>query len=186
MDSAMVTRAELASRMRRAQVASIADLIDAADACIAGTVRATRTLFSPGRGTPCVAYRFRDSMGHDEHREVPFVLEDDSGGALIEPSSAVLLVAARHGEGLHRSIVGARYLRSHGYPGAYREQCIEIGQRIYVLGSCTHELDRKAAWKLYRDRPASRLRFTHCPDMPLLLSDRLMADEQVVSLARVS
>lgn len=182
----MATRAELSSRMRRAQVASIADLIDTADACIAGTVRATRTLFSPGRGTPCVAYRFRDSMGHDEHREVPFMVEDDSGGALIEPSSAVLLVTAHHGEGLHRSIVGARYLRSHGYPGAFREQCIEVGQRIYVIGSCTRELDRKAVWKLYRDRPASRLRFSHRHDLPLLLTDRLAPDEQAATLSRVS
>jgi hypothetical protein len=183
----MATKANLTSRMGRAMVASIADLIDSADACVIGTVRATKTLFSPGRGTPCVAYRFRDSMGHDEHREVAFVLEDDSGRALIEPSRAVLLVAAHEGEGLHRSIVGARYLRNHGHPGSFREQCVEVGQRIYVLGACTRELDMKAAGKLlYRDRPASRLSFAHHRDMPLLLADRLSPQAESMPLRHVS
>lgn len=182
----MAIEAELTSRMERAHVSTIADLIDSADACIAGTVRARRSLFSPGRGTACVAYRFRDSMGHDEHREVPFVVEDDSGGALIEPSSALMLVTAFEGEGLHRSIVGARYLRNHGHPGSYREQCIAIGQRIYVLGTCTRELDMKAAGQLYRDRAASRLRFVHRNDMPLIFTDRLAPQGQSLPLQRVS
>ena len=182
----MATEADLTSRMAGAKVSSIADLIDSADACIAGTVRARRSLFSPGRGTVCVAYRFRDSMGHDEHREVPFVVEDDSDGALIEPAHALLLMTAFEGEGLHRSIVGASYLRNHGYPGSYREQCIEIGQRIYVLGTCTRELDTKATGKLYRDRAASRLRFAHRNGMPLLLTDRLTPQDQSLPLQRVS
>lgn len=177
---------ELTSRLARAKVASIGDLIDSADACIVGTVRARRTLFSPGRGTACVAYRFRDSMGHDEHREVPFVLEDDSGGAWIDPSRAVLLMAAYEGAGLHRSIVGAGYLRNHGRPGSFREQCVEIGQRLYVLGTCTRELDMKAAvQRLYRDLPASRLRFADRRDMPLLLTDRLTPQGESL-LQRVS
>lgn len=177
---------ELTSRLGRARVASIGDLIDSADACIVGTVRARRVLFSPGRGTACVAYRFRDSMGHDEHREVPFVVEDDTGAAMIDPSRAVLLVLAFEGEGLHRSIVGAGYLRNHGRPGSYHEQCIEIGQRIYVLGTCTRELDMKAAGQLYRDRASSRLRFADRRDMPLLLTDRLASQDQALPLQRVS
>lgn len=182
----MANEVELTSRMGRAKVASIGDLIDSADACILGTVRARRALFSPGRGTPCVAYRFRDSTGHDEQRQVPFVVEDDSGGALIDPSRALLLLAAYEGEGLHRSIVGAGYLRNHGRPGSFREQCVEVGQRIYVLGACTRELDMKAAGKLYRDSPASRLRFADRDGVPLLLTDRLDPRDQSLLLQRVS
>jgi hypothetical protein len=183
---AMANRAELTSRMARAKVANIGDLIVSIDACIVGTVRARRTLFSPGRGTACVAYQFRDSMGHDEQREVPFVVEDDSGGAMIDPSRALLMMTAHVGEGLHRSIVGAGYLRNHGRPGSFREQCVEVGQRIYVLGTCTREFDMKAAGKLYRDQPASRLRFAHRDGVPLLLTDRLAAQDQSLRLQRVS
>jgi hypothetical protein len=182
----MATEAELARRMARASVASIGDLIDAADACIVGAVRSRKTLFSPGRGTACVAYRFRDSTGHDEHREIPFVVEDDSGSALIDSSSALLLVTAVEGQGMHRSIVGGRYLRNHGHPGSFREQCVEIGQRIYVLGTCTRELDMKATGKLYRDRAASRVRFGHRPDMPLIFADRLTPQVEALPLQRVS
>jgi len=115
-------------------------------------------------------------MGHDEHRTVPFVLEDDSGYALIEPRDAILQLAVHEGSGLHRSIVGARYLRNHGLPGSYRERCIEIGQRLYVIGSCRRELDARADHKqLYRDRPASHLRFGHRGDVPLVLTDRILS-----------
>lgn len=187
MRPAMASEADLISRMGHAKLASIGDLTDALDACIVGTVRASRVLFSPGRGAPCVAYHFRDSMGHDEHREVPFVLEDDSGQAWIEPSNAVLLVAVREGDGLHRSIVGAGYLRSHGRPGSHREQCVEVGQRLYVVGACTRRLDAKASGaQLYRDQPASRLYFAHRDNAPLLLADQLPAGSASAPLRRVS
>jgi hypothetical protein len=172
----MATEAELSARMERAQVSRICDLIDEPDACIVGTVTAKRALFSPGRGAACVAYHFRDTMGHDEHRAVPFVIEDDSGYALIEPRDAILQLFVHEGSGLHRSIVGARYLRNHGVPGSYRERSIEIGQRLYVIGSCTRELDARMDHKLlYRDQPGSHLRFGHRRDVPLVLADRILA-----------
>jgi hypothetical protein len=55
-----------------------------------------------------------------------------------------------------------------------------------VLGTCTRELDMKAAGQLYRDRAASRLRFAHRNDMPLLLTDRLAPRDQSLPLQRVS
>lgn len=170
----MAIQDQLSLRVGRAQVARIGDLTDADDACIQGTVTAKKALFSPGSGVACVAYHFRDSIGHDEQRSLPFVIEDDSGYAVIEPRNAVLLVTVRPGDGLHRSIVGAGYLRNHGRPGSHRERCVEIGQRIYVIGSCTRELDPRADHKrLYRDRAASYLRFRHSREVPLLLTDRI-------------
>jgi hypothetical protein len=181
----MGSDAALMVRMERARRASIADLDESVDACIVGTVRARRALFSPGRGVACVAYHFRDSRGHDEQRALPFVLEDESGSAWIDPGGARLFTALHVGEGLHRSFVGAGYLRRHGQPGSFHEQCVELGQRIYVLGACTRELDMTATGKLYRDRPASRLRFAYRNDLPLLFTDHLVQD-QPAQLRRVS
>ena len=138
-----------------------------------GTVRARKVLFSPGRGQPCVAYRYRDSGGHDEHREIPFELVDESGHALVDPASVVLAVTIREGIGFGRSFVGARFLANHGHPGTHVEQCIEVGQQLYVLGACTRELDPGADDGLYRDGAGSRLRFGPRSDMPLVLADTL-------------
>ncbi len=161
------------ARLARARVARIADLVDAPEACVLGTVRATKVLFSPGRGAPCVAYRYRDSGGHDEHREVVFELVDESGTAVIDPSNVTLAVTIREGIGFGRSFVGARYLANRGHPGTHVEQCIEVGQQLYVLGACTRELDPRSSDGMYRDGAGSRLRFAARDDVPLVLADTL-------------
>jgi len=140
---------------------------------VLGTVRAHKVLFSPGRGQPCVAYRYRDSGGHDEHREVAFEVVDESGRALVDPANVVLAVTIHEGIGFGRSFVGAQFLANHGHPGTHVEQCIEVGQQLYVLGACMRELDPDANDGLYRDGAGSRLRFAHTGDTPLVLADTL-------------
>ena len=163
---------ELRARMQRANAASIADLTESADACIVGIVRAIEVLQSPGTGRACVAYRFRDSEGNDQQRGVPFLIEDDTGRALIEPAGAVLVLTVRQGEGILRSVVGSQYLRKHGL-GTHVEQCVDVGARIYVIGTCARELDPSAPDALYRDSPASRLRFAQHDAVALILAAEL-------------
>jgi len=173
--------AEHVARMASARVSRIADLTDATNACIVGTVRASKILLGPGSGVACVAYRFRDSRGRTEHRAVPFVVEDDTGHAVIQVSTPTLLVTVHNGDGPDRSLVGASYLRHHRHPGPHREQRVEIGQQIVVLGPCTRELDRGTlASFLYRDRPASLIRFAQRADTHIVLAERIAVDPSAV------
>ncbi len=172
---------EHVERMASARVSRIADLTDAIDACIVGSVRASKILLSPGSGVACVAYRFRDSQGRTEHRAVPFIVEDDTGHAVIQVSTPALLVTVHNGDGVDRSLVGASYLRAHRHPGPHREQRVEIGQQIVVLGPCTREFDRGAlASLLYRDRPASLIRFAQRADTQVVLAERTAVDPTAV------
>ena len=173
--------AEHVARIANARVSRIADLTEAIDACIVGTVRASKILLGPGSGLACVAYRFRDSQGRTEHRAVPFVVEDETGHAMIQVSTPTLLVTVHDGDGADRSLVGAGYLRHHRHPGPHREQRVEIGQQIVVLGPCTREPDRGTlASFLYRDRPASLIRFAQRADTPIVLAEQIAVDPTAI------
>jgi hypothetical protein len=181
-----VTR-QLRATPRRA----IATLGEGTSAKIVGTVRAVQVMSAPITGRPCVYWRVvvsewrtssdsdgKDTSGYasilDRRDGVPFLVEDGTGRALVEPAdAAVHLVADAQDHGGERARM---LLARHGVsPGSgnlrYSEAVIEPGEVVAVAGAGVREPDPEGVGGSYRDAP-TRLRIAASPGSPLLISDR--------------
>jgi hypothetical protein len=120
-----------------------------------------------------------------ETRGVPFMLEDGTGRAIVDPNGAQVALDfdgnSKSGTFNNADPVQEQFLAKHGQKSEgwvfnktlrYREAMIEIGETIAVLGSGTREPDPNAAPEAaYRGAPATRLRLTSSPRFPLIISD---------------
>lgn len=120
-----------------------------------------------------------------ETRGVPFMIDDGTGRAIIDPNGAQVALDfdgnSKSGTFNNADPVQEAFLARHGQKSEgwvfnktlrYREAMIEIGETISVLGSGTREPDPTAPPEAaYRGAPATRLRLTSSPKFPLIISD---------------
>ena len=185
-------------QLRNAPAKRIGELGDDELAKVVGrALPLVETLHAPLSGRPCVYYhvvveerRQHGKSGHwktiiKETRSVAFVLEDDSGRAIVDATAArvALDFDARSTSGTfdNPTEAEAAFLARHGQSGQgwifnralrYREAVIEIREPIAVLGAGTREPDPDAApAAAYRGEAPTRLRLTSSRTYPLVISD---------------
>lgn len=177
-------------RLRTAKRWSLATLPDDTFGKVVGTARVLdETLVAPISGRPCVFYLvvvtaddksdasalLREAVG------VPFVIEDDTGRAEVDPREAdVVLVQDRFrisGPNDPRTAAEEALLQRHGKSGAsktywYRESIIEPGELVAIFGAGGREPDPDAPPAAeYRGAPSMRLRMSNARSFKLLISD---------------
>lgn len=190
--------ARIRRALRRARRVSIADAREGSVVRLQGRVAAGATLVSPLSSRRCVYYLViveeRVSTGRSnawhvrirESRGVPFVIDDGTGRALVDPTNAHvdvdLDITQRSGTFDDPTPAKLEFLAHHGVQGTgwllnkplrYREGVFEIGEAVAVLCQPVREPDPDAisATPGYRDGPPTRLRVSGSPDMRILLSD---------------
>lgn len=148
-------------RILAARTSPIGEADDSGDLRIEGVVEVLDgTLVAPVSGRRCVYYEHVVRADGSQHLDgalvrvaegVPFVVRDDSGRAVVDPSGATAL------------------LTTLGVGGG--EQVLCAGDRVVVIGRGVREPDPDArtATGTYRDGPATRLRMSHTPQFPLHL-----------------
>jgi hypothetical protein len=151
-------------------------------------------LEAPVSGRPCVYHEIQILDVRDwikvplarEHRSLPFVLEDETGIAIVEPehariecafddrsfSTAAFDADARQRALLERfSLLHRDWSKSGGI--RYTEALIAIDEPITIIGSGVREPDPEARPEGecgYREGGATRMRFTSSRKYPLVLS----------------
>ncbi|MBA3456499.1 MAG: hypothetical protein H0T42_25645 [Deltaproteobacteria bacterium] len=177
-------------KLRKARRWSLAELPEGTFGKVVGTARIFEdTLTAPISGRPCVFYQIvvsyddaRSSQLLKEAIGVPFIIEDETGRAVVDPRGAeVLLVQDRFrisGELDATTPVEAALLSRHAKlrgPGTklwYRESIIEAGEVVAIYGAGGHEPDPEASPAAeYRGAPSMRLRLSSARSYTLLLSD---------------
>jgi hypothetical protein len=121
-----------------------------------------------------------------EERHVPFVLEEDHHTAIVDPTHALVSLlfdftsrsrAAFDANKEQKALLATHNLINRNWFATeelvYREAIIEVGERIWVLGSGTREPDPnpQTADGIYRTGPATRLRLTSSAQHPLCITD---------------
>lgn len=180
-------------RLRRARLTPIARLEEDTVARIVGTVRALGpNLIAPLSRRPCVGFlataHRRDAQtdyiaARGSHM-VPFVVEDETGRALVDATDAQLALVMS--ATLHRQLVSevlASELCFVLMPGArldgqldLEEGILQVGDRVAVLGSGTREPDPDAVGEVdYRSGGATRLCMTSSRRFPLVISNEAAA-----------
>lgn len=178
-------------RLRTAKRWSLVALPDDTFGKVVGTARVLEdTLIAPISGRPCLFYLvvvtadggsdasavLREAVG------VPFVIEDDTGRAEVDPRDAeILLVQDRFricGPNDPTTAEEAALLARHGKTRPsrttywYRESIIEPGERVAIFGAGGREPDPDAPPTAeYRGAPAMRLRMSNARSFKLLISD---------------
>lgn len=190
--------AKLKRQLKQARPWTLSELPEDTHGRVIGQTRALdQQLAGPLTGRPCVYYiamvEEQRSTGRSsywrtiaqETRGVPFMLEDGTGRAIIDPNGAQVALDfdgnSKSGTFNAADPVQEQFLARHGQKTQgwvfnrtlrYREAMIEIGETIAVLGSGTREPDPYAAPEAaYRGAPATRLRLTSSPRFPLIISD---------------
>lgn len=151
-------------------------------------------VIAPLTGRPCIYYVATVEELHGkqwketirEERGVPFVLDDGSGHALVDPTGAevALDIDSKGASGTldDPSPTEQAFLARHGRVGQgklfnhsvkYREAIIAIGETVAVLGCAVREPDPGVppTGEGYREGPATRVRLTSAEKFPLRISD---------------
>jgi len=188
-------RRKLANKIGRVPRRSIAQVADNTRACISGTVRSYRDLIGAGlTGRPCVVYHaqvfgppgetgaIRRTLIDEVHGAL-FVLEDETGRALIDPTDAVVEIKfdswSTRDTFRQRTPRTDALLARHGFtrPTSFwksqlwcGEGVIAPGDRVTVVGLCVREGDPDAG--TYRDGTALRVRVGGSPGSPLWMTKR--------------
>lgn len=174
---------------------------------IIGHVRSlAEPLTAPLSGRPCVCYVAAvEQLGWPGLlrrpkrviHSVPFVLEDDSGRAIIDPTGANLALfshelsessafdpPSKEQKALLKRL-RVRYTTIYGYrPMVFSESVIRIGDQIMVIGQGTREPDRERAGSMtdYRADPtATLLRLSSTRRHRLTIRTAIMTDVEVIS-----
>ena len=120
-----------------------------------------------------------------ESEGVPFVLEDPTGRAIVDPNNAQVALdfdgKSSSGSFHDATLVQEAFLAKYGKKSSgwvfnkslrYREAMIEIGETVAVLGSGVREPDPDAPPEdAYRGAPRTQLRLTSSAQFPLVISD---------------
>jgi hypothetical protein len=193
---------QLRRRLRKAPTKRINELADDELGKVVGRARRIDDgLVGPLTGRPCVYFiavvEERRSTGKSsywkqiirESRGVPFMLEDDSGRALVDATAARIMLdfdgRSSSGSFDDPSETERAFLSRHGEKGQgwifnrtlrYREAVIADGETIAVLGAGTREPDPDAMPSdAYRAELPTRLRLTSSKKYPLVISDETAA-----------
>lgn len=178
-------------RLLDAPLTTIAEVADATDVRIEGTVEAfDGTEKAPVSGDRCVYYEHVAREGnpigglpsiaarimHQAVNGLPFVVRDATGYAIVDPHGATALLQVHHRaeQGEPRHFFERLDPTSSNRTGLkHTEYVIRPGDRLVVIGRAVREPDPDptTAGGTYRDGPATRLRFTHSPQFPLHLID---------------
>lgn len=191
-------KARIRRELRGAPRVDIADLREGRTGRVVGRVGEGETLQAPFTGRSCVFYEatveeYRSSGKTGSWRQVvreavgvPFVLDDGTGRAIVDPRGARVAVdldmTTRSGTFDDATPVEEQFLSRHGLRSTgwvfnksfrYREGVIEIGETIAVMGQGVREPDPDAVGKVggYRSGPPTRLRLGGSARHPILLSD---------------
>jgi hypothetical protein len=189
---------QMRRKLRQASARPIADLPEDTEGRVVGIARAHgEPLVAPLSGRPCVYYTARlerepDATGPggeampwttvaSETRAVAFVIEDETGRALVEPTAAKVelrfepSVELGDGPGLtadQRAYLARHHVTAQGAKLRYSEALISIGEAIAVFGSGAREPDPDASpADDYRGERPTRLRLTSSSRHPLLISN---------------
>jgi len=190
--------ARIKRQLRSAKPWPIAELPEDTLGKIAGEARPIgNTLVGPLTGRACVYYlaivEEHRSTGRSsywktiisESAGVPFMLEDPSGRAIVDPTGAEVALdfdgKSSSGTFHDADPVQEAFLARHGKKSTgwvfnkglrYREAMIEVGETVAVLGSGVREPDPEAPpEQAYRGEPKTRLRLTSSSRFPLVISD---------------
>jgi len=156
---------------------AISDLPEVTIGRIVGTARPLdgRTIEAPVSGRPCLAYfaaitelEYRSELALvEEHHGIPFLVEDDSGIATIDPAAATCALDVDHkshasgGWGdlnAHQSAFLHRIAADHrNKPLRWREAIVEVGEQVAVVG--------------FGQRIDGSLRMSSSPHFPLVICD---------------
>lgn len=191
-------KARIRRELRNAYRVDIADLDEGRTGRVVGRVGEGQTLQAPFTGRSCVFYEatveeLRSSGKSSSWRQVvreavgvPFVIDDGTGRAVIDPNGARVAVdldmTTRSGTFDDATPVEEQFLTRHGLRSTgwvfnkslrYREGVIEVGETIAVMGQGVREPDPDAVGKVggYRSGPPTRLRLGGSSRHPILLSD---------------
>ncbi|HUQ08078.1 MAG TPA: GIDE domain-containing protein [Kofleriaceae bacterium] len=191
-------KARIRRELRSAPRVDIAELREGRTGRLVGRVGDGETLQAPFTGRSCVFYEatveeYRSSGKTGswrqvvrEARGVSFVLDDETGRAIVDPGGARVDVdidmTTRSGTFDDATPVEEAFLERHGLRSTgwvfnksfrYREGVIEIGETIAVMGQGVREPDPDAVGKVggYRSGPPTRLRLGGSARHPILLSD---------------
>jgi len=190
---------QIRRRLRNAPRVDIAALGDGQEARVVGRVVPMQTMAAPLSGRPCVFYditveQYRSNGRSSgswhtilrERRGVPFLVEDGSGRALVDPEGAQIAVVhdstTRSGTLDDASPQEEALLARHGLKSQgwvlnkrlrYNEGVFEPGETVAVLGAGVREPDPSAvaAVQGYREALPTRLRLGGSQRFPLHLSD---------------
>ncbi len=187
-------RKRLLRRVRRAPIRSIRELVGGSGGRVIGSAHAHgTTLEAPLSGRRCLYYSVVVRAKHGKHwrtiiqekRGVPFVLEDGSGRALIDPDRAEMALdfdrRSQSGTFDDPTPMESSYLRRHGETGAglilnrslrYEEAIIALDERLVALGTIRRERDPEARARGLLAGPAADLpHLTGTAESRLVLSD---------------
>ncbi len=182
-------------QLKKAPSSVLGSLEENTFARVSGTVRpfGKRLLEAPLSGRLCVYYSFdvvstrgvHDTIIGTEDEGMTFLLEDETGCAVIDPAHAVFSVGFDHEtrskaafdatpkqrEILERlDLIRRNWILTDHL--VYREAILEIDETIAVLGAGVREPDPEAVRTgLYRDDVAQRMRFTGTAKYPLVITD---------------
>jgi hypothetical protein len=120
-----------------------------------------------------------------EERGVPFLLQDPTGRAIVDPTGAEIALdfdnRSTSGTFDDATQIEEDFLERHGKKSQgwvfnkglrYREAVIHVGERVAVLGEGVREPDPDAPpADGYRGAAPTRLRLTSTPRFPLVISD---------------
>jgi hypothetical protein len=187
--------------LRRTPVSKVRDVAESTSARIVGRVAEfDPPIRGPLSGRTCVYYEavveeYRSSGKSGSWREiikerrgVPFIVDDGTGRAIVDPTHVKLDLHAdqksKSGTLDDATPVEEEFLARHGKKSSgwvfnkklrYSEAAIEIGEQVTVLGRSLREPDPDgvgAGAGGYREGPPTRLRLAGVPDAPVLISDQ--------------
>jgi len=185
----------LLRRLRRETARPVATLPEGQEVKVVGRARALdETLTAPLSGRACVYYEAkarttscsgRDEGFPDECREargVPFVIDDGSAQAVVDPTGAVVLLEVDH-RSEDRTAQNEALLHRHGL--TFDERCtyefaeavIEIGETVAVSAVAAREPNGRGTGGAYRLAPTT-VRLLRTPQTPVVVSDRAPATEK--------
>jgi hypothetical protein len=178
-------RQRIHRKLARLPQTPIAEIPESTPVRIAGVVKPLAGwVASPIHNRGCLFYRATIDVGGprwtrhaDEQHGVAFVIEDETGHAIIDPLAAEL-VTSDHPflPALVPDPVLDAFLQRHGVRWKDKvrvcERRIEVGRQITVMGTAVRERDPLAPPpEGYRPEPATCPRFASSQRYPLVISD---------------
>ncbi|MEO7096218.1 MAG: GIDE domain-containing protein [Polyangiales bacterium] len=180
-------------KLRGAHVTELAAIPESTEGRFSGVVApfGAGTMNAPISGKPCVYFELvvqrvlqrGTGRAHDvlfeDRGGVPFIVRDDSGSAVVDPTNARVAVEATATTELRDADALEAYLVSKGYSTSwflssdvsYNERLIEVGETVHVIGAGTREPDPDSAPEGYRGAMPTRLRIADSPACRLVISD---------------
>ncbi len=149
-----------ALRMRQARATTIRNVRDGEVVKVVGRVTADAPLIAPITERPCVSFRIDAADGlagvgpgsgqlFAHARSCPFVLDDGTGRAFVDPRTPKAVIEAREHQRvgvLERAELdrrlAARSLRAERASReqvSFRELAVPVGERVAVLGRARHD-----------------------------------------------